>query len=241
MTEKPFFLPSGSVSLTIPDGVHMPPASSIELAELLDVHPGEHVLDLGCGCGLFSVAAAMFGAARVLATDIDPAAVRITLANAFRNKVADRVEGHTGSWYKALTKCSDQRFDLIIANPPQTPGRHSFGPKYGGPTGTDHLSTVIEDAPLYLFRNTGRLIVLVISLADAKAVQHKVTKYFENVSIMRTTDRVFTPDEYNSYDDGLFSYLLSLRKQGRSDFQESASGTYVFKNIFIRAASPRQP
>jgi methylase of polypeptide subunit release factors len=55
-------LPPGSVELLIPQTVHMPPPSSIELARLLDVQPGESVLDLGCGSGLLSIAAAKLGA-----------------------------------------------------------------------------------------------------------------------------------------------------------------------------------
>jgi predicted nicotinamide N-methyase len=45
---------------------------------------GERVLELGCGLGLPSIAAALAGG-RVLATDWSPEAVRATAENAFRN------------------------------------------------------------------------------------------------------------------------------------------------------------
>ncbi|MCX5855679.1 MAG: 50S ribosomal protein L11 methyltransferase, partial [Deltaproteobacteria bacterium] len=67
-------LPTGPVDLHIPEGVHHPPASTLDLARLLDVREGERVLDLGCGTGLLAIAAVKLGAGRVVATDIDPRA-----------------------------------------------------------------------------------------------------------------------------------------------------------------------
>lgn len=56
-------------------------------------HPpqGLEVIDYGCGSGILAVAAAMLGARRVQATDLDPQALRATADNAARNGVADRV------------------------------------------------------------------------------------------------------------------------------------------------------
>jgi len=54
-------LPTGQLELEIPEGVHPPPESSIDLARLLDVKPGESVLDLGCGSGILSIAAVKLG------------------------------------------------------------------------------------------------------------------------------------------------------------------------------------
>jgi predicted nicotinamide N-methyase len=53
---------------------------------------GVRVLELGCGLGLASVAAARSGAA-VLATDWSPEALRFTAANAARNGVAVEIAG----------------------------------------------------------------------------------------------------------------------------------------------------
>ena len=65
-------LPSGLVELLIPQAVHMPPPSSIELARLLEIKHGETVVDLGCGSGLLSIGAAKLGASKVIATGVDP-------------------------------------------------------------------------------------------------------------------------------------------------------------------------
>ncbi|MEJ5255411.1 MAG: 50S ribosomal protein L11 methyltransferase [Acidimicrobiales bacterium] len=55
------------------------------------VAPGCRVLDVGCGSGVLSVAAAIAGAAEVRAVDIDLHAVQVTITNARRNGVAAQV------------------------------------------------------------------------------------------------------------------------------------------------------
>jgi ribosomal protein L11 methyltransferase len=50
--------------------------------------PWPRVLDYGCGSGILAIAASVFGARKVDAVDIDPAAVRASADNALRNGVA---------------------------------------------------------------------------------------------------------------------------------------------------------
>jgi ribosomal protein L11 methyltransferase len=52
-----------------------------------ELRPGQTVIDYGCGSGILAIAAARLGAARVVAIDIDPQAVRSTAANASNNAV----------------------------------------------------------------------------------------------------------------------------------------------------------
>jgi ribosomal protein L11 methyltransferase len=54
--------------------------------------PWPRVLDYGCGSGILAIAAALFGAGRVEAVDIDPAAVESTRVNAAANGVAVQAE-----------------------------------------------------------------------------------------------------------------------------------------------------
>ena len=67
------------------------------------------VLDVGSGTGVLAIAAAMLGAAPVVAVDVDPVAVAATAANAARNRVS--VEALGGSAGDV-----DQRFDVVLAN-----------------------------------------------------------------------------------------------------------------------------
>jgi D-alanine-D-alanine ligase len=233
-------LSTGPITLSIPGGVHFPPPSSIDLARLLDVRPGEEVLDLGCGSGLLSIAAVKLGASRVVATDLDPNALEAALSNARRNDVGDRIQVRGGSWYEALENGGSERFDVIIATPPQTPGPAPFGPRYGGPDGTNHLFSLIEGAPSFL-KPGGRLWLLAISLANPSGLWERLGKTFSSVSLVRETERPFTAEEYESMEKGLFDHFQTLRSRGCSDFKEVGSGGYAFRNLFIRVEGYRAP
>lgn len=79
-------------------GTGLHPTTQLCLIELERyVTPGMHVLDLGCGSGILSIAAARLGAARVLALDTDPIAVEATRTNAVLNGVADKIIAAEGS------------------------------------------------------------------------------------------------------------------------------------------------
>jgi len=61
------------------------------------LHSGDTVLDLGSGSGILAIAAARLGAARVLALDIDPEAVRVTRENVQRNGLESIIIVHHGT------------------------------------------------------------------------------------------------------------------------------------------------
>jgi D-alanine-D-alanine ligase len=229
-------LPAGPVVLRVPPGVHFPPPSSIDLASVLDVKPGEKVLDLGCGTGLLSIAAARLGAARVVATDLDPQALEVTAHNARVNGVGKEIEVRAGSWYEALDAGKDGRFDVILATPPQTPGPFPFGPKYGGEDGTAHLFGLIDGARGFLDPSRGRLWLLAISLANPSGLRQRLGECFADVTLVKETDRFFTAEEYQSLDPGLFPHFVALRDAGRAEFEERGGGRYAFRNLCIRAS-----
>ena len=84
---------------------------SVAMARHLLDHPelarGRRVLDFAAGCGLAGIAAAMTGAAKVEAAEIDPLAVAATRLNAARNQVA--IEALDGDLVGAAC-----RWDLIL-------------------------------------------------------------------------------------------------------------------------------
>ena len=76
-------------------------------------HPGTTCLDVGCGSGILSIAAAKLGFVKTVAVDCDPLAVRTTEENVARNGVDALVECRQAdlkSW--SLT----ERFDVVAAN-----------------------------------------------------------------------------------------------------------------------------
>ncbi|MCX5829961.1 MAG: tRNA (adenine(22)-N(1))-methyltransferase TrmK [Deltaproteobacteria bacterium] len=229
-------LPSGLVELLIPQAVHMPPPSSIELARLLDVQPGESVLDLGCGSGLLSIAAAKLGARQVIATDVDPSALAAARHNARINGLESRIELRSGSWFDAVGE--EERFDVIVATPPQTPGPTPCGPRYGGWDGADNLVSIVAAAPAHLSPVRGRLWLLAISLANPARLRQELARHFADVRLIHETIREFTSDEYESRQPGLMDHLLALRAVQQADFADQEEGGYVFRNLFLRAARP---
>jgi ribosomal protein L11 methyltransferase len=72
---------------------------------------GTSVLDVGCGSGILSIAAAKLGASHVFAVDTDPLAVEATAANAGANDVAAVVRARAGSLPSGAGP-----FDVVLAN-----------------------------------------------------------------------------------------------------------------------------
>lgn len=81
----------------------------IQLEQL--VRPEYIVYDIGTGSGILSLAAAKLGAARVVACDLDPVAVKVAQDNTAQNGLAARVSVHQGSIAGIQGKA-----DLIVAN-----------------------------------------------------------------------------------------------------------------------------
>jgi HemK-related putative methylase len=73
-----------------------------------------NVLDLGTGSGIAAVFAARL-ARRVVAVDINPAAVRCATINAVMNGLAAHIECRHGDLFGPVR---DERFDVIFFNPP---------------------------------------------------------------------------------------------------------------------------
>ena len=87
--------------------------SSINLANLTVRRPVDLTLDLGCGCGFQSLFASRHSS-RVVATDINQAAVAFTRFNARLNGV-DNIDCREGSFMEPV---QGEQFDLIVSNPP---------------------------------------------------------------------------------------------------------------------------
>jgi len=86
------------------------------LTSCLPYEEGTAFLEMGCGIGVTAVVAALRGCDPVTALDINPAAVRNTMANVRRQGVGDRVRAMRSDLFQALSP--DDRFDLIYWNSP---------------------------------------------------------------------------------------------------------------------------
>ena len=75
------------------------------------VRPGMKVVDIGTGSGILAIAAALMGASRVLATDLDPVAARVAAENARANGFGDVVETRCGDLLDVVDETGD-----VVAN-----------------------------------------------------------------------------------------------------------------------------
>ncbi|MCX7977084.1 MAG: 50S ribosomal protein L11 methyltransferase [Bellilinea sp.] len=103
-------------SMAFGTGTH--PTTQLCLA-LMEKHlkAGQAVIDIGCGSGILSIAAVKLGASRVVAVDIDQAAIRSTRDNAALNEVTEQIDSGVGSLGEILLGYfSLRRAPLVLAN-----------------------------------------------------------------------------------------------------------------------------
>ncbi len=143
------------------------------------------VLDLGCGTGIVAVALAkrLPPGTSVCASDVSPAAVALTRANAERNGVA--VDCRLGSLFAPWR---GRRFDLIVEDvsgvaeplarlsgwyPPAVPSE-------AGPDGTRWIAAILEQAPEFLTPG-GRLVFPVLTLSHEARILERARSRFVTV------------------------------------------------------------
>jgi len=93
-------------------GEHETTRSCLEEMEHIPIFPNSKVLDLGCGTGILSIAAAKMGALSITALDPDPEAIKTTISNIQLNRVKKIVHPLQGE----LEALDRENFDLIMAN-----------------------------------------------------------------------------------------------------------------------------
>lgn len=144
-----------------------PPAEDTFLllrAALSEAHPEERVLEIGCGSGLISQELRP-RVARLLATDINPHAVRAARARGVEVIRADLFAGIKG------------RFDLVLFNAPYLPTRPEERTGHwidraldGGESGRETVDRFIADLSGHLLPG-GRALLLISSLTGLDEVR----------------------------------------------------------------------
>ena len=75
----------GPLDLEVSESTFQPSTISLLLADALEVHPGDEVIDIGCGSGVLAIVAAKLGAGRVIGVDSAPDVVAVASRNAERH------------------------------------------------------------------------------------------------------------------------------------------------------------
>ena len=122
------------------------------------------ILDLCCGSGCLAILAALaFPRAKIDAVDLSAGALALARRNVATHRFGDRITLHRGDLFKPL---QDQRYDLIISNPPyvDTGGMAKLPPEFrheprmalaAGDDGLDLVHRILAEAPRHLTKSGG--------------------------------------------------------------------------------------
>ncbi len=136
-----------------------------EYIESLDLE-GKKLLDVGTGTGILAVAAAEKGA-EVVASDINPEALEIARENALDREVDDRIEFVESDLFENI----EDRFDVIVFNPPYLPG-NDYRELEGGKTGVELTERFLEEVGEYL-EEGGFTVFIASSRSDIERLGEK--------------------------------------------------------------------
>lgn len=166
-----------ALRFAIPQGVYKPSEDTFLLLGALDVRPGERVLEVGTGSGFVAVHAASAGT--VVATDVDPLAVRTARENARRNR-RDVAVVRTD-----LAQAIRGRFDVVAFNPPYLPASDDGADAdawTGGAEGSETALRFLADLPRILAED-GRAFLLLS--ARNRAAERTAVQTFQAEEVAR--------------------------------------------------------
>ncbi len=126
------------------------------------------ILDLGCGYGFIGIALAKaYPKSRVILTDINELAVKLSKENCKTNNVTDNTEVRQGHLYEPV---SELTFNSIIVNPPLMAGKKI-------------ISELITDSKERLLEK-GTFQVVVPKKKGLKSIQNLLTEVYESFTIL---------------------------------------------------------
>lgn len=225
---------AGVLSLALTPGVHAPDPYAPVFAAAMRIRPGDRVLDLGCGAGGYGLSAALRGAAHVVLTDVEDAAVACALANAARNGLDD-VSGRVGSMFEPVR---GDRFDVVTTSLPQLPAPRPVAPaRYGGPDGLRFLRALARHARRHL-EPRGRLYALVTDWAWPPSVAALLRAEGLAVRTAARVERAFQPVEYDRMTPGLFAYLDARARRGVAAYRRA--GAWCYLGVSLLEATARR-
>lgn len=139
-----------------PDG--FVPKMGLVLAHYVQKYmQGKKVLDVGTGeTGILAIHAAIHGASKVVGVDIDEKAV----AWAEHNGVLNGFDGITWRVSDVFSGIEEEKFDVIVSNPPQTPMPLGLPHDWGGVDGRRIVERIIMESPRYLIPGGQLFLIL---------------------------------------------------------------------------------
>lgn len=212
------------MKLPIHSGCSLPRSGLLVCNSLSDLVVNKKVLDIGTGyTGLIAHYSSLYGASKVIGTDIDDNVLKVCKTNETKNvkfiksNVFDKI---------------NEKFDVIISNSPQLP--MSYGPIHdvGGKDGRDIINKIIENSNDYL-NDDGYLILLVFSYLGVDERTNEKESLFE---ILKKNK--FDPKILNSYkvlirENGMTIKALECIKKQYYKYKFKKEGSFLFNEVKI--------
>ncbi len=139
-----------------------------------NIKTDNRVLDLGTGSGVGAVFASEYSK-HVVATDINPNAVRCARINALLNDAADRIDARLGDLFEPV---EGEKFDLILYTPPFYLGkaRDWHETAFKGGEGEDHVCHKFFSNVENHLTPEGRVRMLWSTIADYPGMEEELAR-----------------------------------------------------------------
>lgn len=162
---------TNGLDFAVNSGVYPPSDDTYLLVDTIALSKNDSFLEVGCGTGLVTMAAARY-ARTVVATDISMDAVQNTIENLKSNNLNHQVSVFQGDLLTALQVTSS--FEVIAFNPPYLPDDEYSSSldraTIGGPEGTEISEHFLCQAVDHL-KLGGRVYLVCSTLADVTKIQ----------------------------------------------------------------------
>lgn len=168
------------LNLDVPRGIWNPTPHGVELGKRLAEleFDGEHVLELGTGCGLHAILIARRGAQRLTLTEVDQATLDNARHNLEKHDVRIPIDYLVADWVQVPSG----KYDTLVTNPPFAKSGKRYRRYF--------IDTLILEVHK-LVRPGGRVIFVQSSMADLPRTIRTMQESGLTVRIVGETDGPF--------------------------------------------------
>lgn len=191
------FITIGNYKLEIDENNYIPKAGLLFEEVLKDNCKGKKILDLGCGqLGILGLIALNNGAKELLSVDIDNNCIK-WLNKEIKENCIKNIRTLESNLFENID--NDEKFDIILANPPHMPMKEGKICDSGGEDGKKFVNKIIKESFNYLVPN-GELYIMMFDFLGINISNNEDTTIFDiakeigykNMDIVYSLDKEIT-------------------------------------------------